>query len=76
MFPHPDTVCLLSAFDYQQRLREAAKERLAASAQTDERSLSLLAEAAHRVAATWLRGLLPRPRGADRVRLPRPQTTS
>jgi hypothetical protein len=77
MFPtHPETVCSLSAFDYQQRLKEAAKERIAASAQTPGASPLTSLTAGYRTMAAWLGELLLRLHGANRVRPTRPLTSS
>ena len=68
MLPHPDTVCTLSALDYQERLRDAAQERRAASAQMDARSRTTRSWPAGLAPATWLRGSVTRVYGAQRVR--------
>jgi hypothetical protein len=68
MLPHPDTVCTLSALDYQERLRDAAQERLAASAQIDARSRTTRSWSAGLSPASWLRGWVTRVYGTRRVR--------
>jgi hypothetical protein len=75
MFPHPETVCTTNTLEYQERLRHAASQRLAASAQVNKHPSPIVPASAHRVAATLVGGLLMRWRGANRVRLSRPQTT-
>jgi len=68
MLPHPDTVCTLSALDYQERLRDAAQERLATSAQMDARSRTTRSWPAGMPPASWLRGWVTRAYGTQRVR--------
>jgi hypothetical protein len=75
MFPHADTVYTIQTLDYQERLQHAASQRLAACAQVNEHPSLTVPASTHRVAATLVGGLLMRWRGANRVRLPRPQTT-
>ncbi|MGH2614539.1 MAG: hypothetical protein ACRDJC_04830 [Thermomicrobiales bacterium] len=73
MFPtHPDTVCIISALDYQERLRAAAKARIAASAQAGERSPLTMSGTASRCAASWLSGMLLRLPSAKRAELADP----
>ena len=77
MFPtHPETIFSLNTFDYQQRLNDAAKERIAASAQTPGPSPKSRLTAGYRTMAAWLGGLLSRWHGANRVRPSRPLTSS
>jgi hypothetical protein len=66
MIPHPETVCMLGTLEFQERLRDAARGRLAASADTGERS---------RVGVAWLGGVLSRLRGASQGWVARPLTT-
>lgn len=55
MFPtHPETVCTLSAFDYQHRLQAAVKDRIAASAQQGVWSPLPRSRSTLRAAACWL----------------------
>lgn len=75
MFPHPDTVCTLSALDYQEGLRDAAKERLGARTQTTARSRSLHPRPALLAAAAWRKELVARVHGIEPVRLSRVLTT-
>jgi hypothetical protein len=75
MFPHADTAYTIQMLDYEQRLRHAASQRLAASTQVNKHPSLIVPASAHRVAATLVGGLLMRWRGANRVRLSRPQTT-
>ena len=66
MFPHADTIYTIQSLDYQERLRQAASQRLAASADTGEHS---------RVGAAWFSGALSRLRDASQRCLARPLTT-
>ena len=66
MFPHADTIYTIHALDYQERLRHAASQRLAASIDTGGHS---------RVGVGWLAGVLTRLRGASQGWVARPQTT-
>ena len=75
MFPHADTLYTIQALDYEQKLRQAASERLAASAQVDRRQAVIVPASAGRVAAILCSGLLTRLRGTIRVRLS-PQLTT
>jgi hypothetical protein len=75
MFPHADTIYTINSLDYPQRLRHAANQRLAAGTQVNRHPSLIVPASARRVAATLVGGLLMRWRGANRVRLPRPQTT-
>lgn len=68
MLPHPDTACTLSALDYQERLRDAAQERLAASAQMDTRSRTIRSWPAGLAPASLLRGWVTSVFGTQRVR--------
>ena len=77
MFPtHPETVCSLSAFDYQQRLREAARERIAASAQVEEPSPLARVQTTLLAAASRFRTALMRLIGTSRAPAPRPLADS
>jgi hypothetical protein len=78
MISHPDTVCTLSALDYQERLRDAAQERLAASAQMDARPRTVRSWPTGLAPASWLRGWVTRVYGAQRVResLPLPSNAT
>jgi hypothetical protein len=66
MFPHADTIYTIQSLDYQERLRHAASQRLAAGADTGEHS---------RVGAALLSGALSRLRDASQGWLARPLTT-
>ena len=66
MFPHADTIYTINTLDYQERLRHAASQRLAASVDTGEHS---------RVGVAWLSGALSRLRDASQGWLARPLTT-
>jgi hypothetical protein len=68
MLPHPDTVCTLSALGYQERLRDAAQERIAASAHMAARSRTARSWPAGLPPASWLRGWVTRVYGTQRVR--------
>ena len=68
MLPHPDTVCTLSALVHQERLRDAAQERLAASAQLDARSQTTRLWPVGSTPAARLRGWVTRVYGDMRVR--------
>jgi hypothetical protein len=78
MLPHPDTVCTLSALDYQERLRDAAQERLAASADMEARSRTIRLWPDDLAPVTWLRGWVTRVYGAQQVResLPPPSNAT
>jgi hypothetical protein len=77
MFPtHPETICSLNTFDYQQRLKDAAKERIAATTQTPGASPLVSLTAGYRTMAARLGGHLSRWHGANRVRSSRPLTSS
>jgi hypothetical protein len=66
MFPHADTICTINTLNNQERLQDAASQRLAASVHTDANS---------RVLAAWLSGALSRLRDASHGWLARPLTT-
>ena len=66
MFTHPETLCSLSNLDYQERLRHAANQRLAASVHTARHS---------RVGVGWLGGMLSQLRSASQRWVARPLTT-
>jgi hypothetical protein len=61
MLPHPYTAVILMEFEYQERLREAARGRLAASAQRGKPSLLAHMRTASHNAASWLNGRMRRP---------------
>jgi hypothetical protein len=67
MFPHADTIYTIHALDYQERLRYAASQRLAASVHTGGHS---------RVRIAWLGGALSRLRSAIQGWVARPLTIS
>jgi hypothetical protein len=75
MLPHLDTVCMLSALEHEERLQEAAKERVAASAQASKGSSMARTRTASRIAAAWLSGLLTLKPRLDRGRLTAPLTS-
>jgi hypothetical protein len=77
MFPHPDTVWTTSALEYQERLRLAARDRLAAPthAQEDACLSCAITRTVHRVADSWLRRWLPRLRGANQVDVAHPMAS-
>ena len=55
MYPtHPETLCTLSAFDYQHRLQEAANDRIAAGAQQSCGSLLVRSRGTLQAAAFWM----------------------
>ena len=58
MFPHPDTAVFLCEFQHQERLREAANDRLAASALSGRPSLVARVRIASLGVASWWRGRL------------------
>jgi hypothetical protein len=66
MFPHADTSYTIHTLDYQERLRHAASQRLAASIDTGGHS---------RVGVAWLVAALSRLRGASQGWMARPLTT-
>jgi hypothetical protein len=67
MIPHPDTAFVISALDYQERLREAEKDRIAASAQTGGRSPLTPLRTARLLVASWLSGVVTRGPGAKQT---------
>jgi len=75
MFPHADMICTINTLDNQERLRHAASQRLAASAQMDKHRPVIVPASVRRIAATVVGELLTRWRGTNRVRLSHPQTT-
>jgi hypothetical protein len=75
MFPHADTIYTINALDYPMRLRQAAHERLAASATVDMHPPANMPAPVHRVAATLFGRLRARWGGARRVWLSCPVTT-
>ena len=75
MIPHPETVCMLGTLDFQERLRDAARGRLAASAHVEKHPPVILTTSGQRVAAALCGGWRTGWRGAHRVRLSRSLTT-
>jgi hypothetical protein len=75
MFPHADTIYTINTRDYQEQLRHAASQRLAASAQVNKHPSLIVPASAHRVAATLVGGLLMRWRGASQGWVARPLTS-
>ncbi len=71
MYPHADTLYTINTLDYPRRLRHAANERLAASAQSGKHSPSIMPAAVQRFAAVLFAGLPSRLRGAYRGSLSR-----
>ena len=68
MFPtHPDTVGVVTTLDYQERLREAANARLAASAHVGDRSPLAGLRTARLLVASWLGGIVARVQSAKQV---------
>jgi hypothetical protein len=67
MFPHADTTYTIQTLDYQERLRTAAQQRRAASAQTGAHARPLHPQPGVRVVAAWLRAWGTRLPGAMRV---------
>jgi hypothetical protein len=67
MFPHADTIYTINTLDYPQRLRLAARERLAAGAQQRARSPLTMPTAAQRIAVVWLDEVRPRLASVHRV---------
>ena len=67
MFTHPETLCSLSNLDYQERLRHAAHERLAAATLAGKQSALPIVRTAGRYAPAWLSGMLRGWRSAQRV---------
>jgi hypothetical protein len=66
MFPHADTIYTIHALDYEERLRHAASQRLAASVHTGGHS---------HAGVSWLGGALSRLHGAIQGLVARPLTT-
>jgi hypothetical protein len=75
MFPHADTICTINTLNNQERLRYAASQRLAASAQMDKHRPVIEPASAHRVVATLFGGLLTRLHDASQGWVARPLTT-
>jgi hypothetical protein len=75
MIPHPETVFMLRTLDFQEWRRDAARQRLAASAQVEKHPPVIMPAAVHRVAAAFFGGVRARWSGAHRMRLARPLTT-
>jgi hypothetical protein len=72
MLPHPDTILFIIETQHQERLRDAANDRLAASAQVHQQSrFTRLTEAAFALLA-WRGQLRPRMRRATRPGIARP----
>jgi hypothetical protein len=63
MLPHPYTAEILMEFEHQERLREAARNRIAASAQQSGPSLFVRMRTASHVAGSCLSGLALRVAG-------------
>ncbi len=66
MFPHADTIYTIQTLDYQERLRHAASQRLAANVDAGGHS---------RVGVAWLGGMVSRLRGTIQGWVARPLTT-
>jgi hypothetical protein len=66
MFPHADTIYTINTLDYQERLRYAASQRLAASVHSGGHS---------RAGVAWLGGIASRLAGAIQGWVARPLTT-
>ena len=67
MADHPDWILALSELQNQERLRDAVKDRLAASGEAGACSLSTVLGAVRLAAISWFIGLLRHMRGAKRV---------
>jgi hypothetical protein len=77
MFPtHPDTVCVISALDYQERLRDAEKARSAARARTGGPSPYSGLRTACLLVASWLGGIVTRAQGAKQTPVSPPLASS
>ena len=77
MFPtHPDTVGVVNTLDYQERLRDAANARIAASAHVGNRSPRTGLRAARLAVASWLGGIVTRVQGAKQEPVAPPLTSS
>ena len=63
MLPHPYTAEILMEFEYKERLREAARNRLSASAQRSGPSVFAHMRTASNIAVSCLNGLLLRVAG-------------
>jgi hypothetical protein len=66
MVPHADTICTINTLNNQERLRDAASQRVAASVDIGQHS---------RIKVAWLSGALSRLRDASQGWLARPLTT-
>jgi hypothetical protein len=73
MLPHPEMVCMLGTRDYQERLRDAERQRLVDSARTGARARPLRAWPARLNAVAWFRAWAARVPG--KMRMSRPLTT-
>ena len=67
MLPHPVTSCMIAEDRFQEQLRDAARQRRAASAETRARSRPTTGWPARLAAISWITGLRLRVRGATRV---------
>ena len=54
MLPHPDTIISLNTLQHQARLREAARDRIAACGEVDRRLRPARSRSARLAAASWL----------------------
>ena len=68
MLPHLETVCTINTMEHQERLREVAKARVAASAQVSQGPAIANARSARQFAA-WTSDFLTRLPGSIRTRL-------
>ena len=68
MLPHPDTICSLSTLQYQTRLHDSARDRIAASAELPRRSGPTRSWSAG-LAISWLSALACRVRGEKQQRM-------
>ena len=67
MADHPDVILALSELQNQERLRDAVKDRLAASGEAGACSRPTVLAAARLAAVSWSISLLRHVRGAKRV---------
>jgi len=76
MASHPDVILTLSELHNQERLRDAVKDRLAASAEAGVCARPTVVGGVPRAAVSWPIGLLRQVRGAKRVHVTAPLASS
>jgi hypothetical protein len=69
MIPHAETICALGTRNHAERLRDAAKDRIATGAQTGRRTSPANARTTILAVASWLDGLVTRRHGKQRAQV-------